>query len=244
VYASNIEEHHMKIVSYIRVSTTKQGESGLGLEAQRSAVARFQADHTVVAEFIEIEHATGKKHRPQMAAAIALCKQTGATLVVAKLDRLARNVHFTSSLMESGVEFIACDMPHANRLTIHIMAAMAEDEARRISTRTKDALAELKAKGVKLGSARPGHWDGIEHRRGWRGMQGTKKQAVLAERFRATYAAVLPLIETLVERGESVEKITTTLNNRGLKTSKGATWRPTSVRRVVERLQSSQELVA
>jgi DNA invertase Pin-like site-specific DNA recombinase len=233
----------MKIVLYFRVSTTKQGESGLGLEAQRTAISRFQADHTVVAEFIEIE--SGKKaNRPELLAAIALCKQTGATLVVAKLDRLARNVHFTSSLMESGVEFIACDMPHANRLTIHIMAAMAEDEARRISTRTKDALAELKAKGVKLGSARPGHWDGIEHRRGWRGMQGTKKQAVLAERFRATYAAVLPLIETLVERGESVENITTTLNNRGLKTSKGATWRPTSVRRVVERLQSSQEMVA
>lgn len=227
----------MKIVSYIRVSTTKQGESGLGLEAQRTTVARFQADHTVIAEFIEIE--SGKKaNRPQLQAAIALCKQTGATLVVAKLDRLARNVHFTSSLMESGVEFVACDMPHANRLTIHIMAAMAEDEARRISTRTKDALAELKAKGVALGSARPGHWDGREHKRGWRGMQDAKKQALKKQKLEESFGHALPLIRVLRDRGDTFQQIAAALNQQGLKAPRGGKFHPFTVQNVLERCEA------
>lgn len=141
------------LVAYIRVSTKKQGESGLGLEAQQAAVTAYAASchGTIIAEAKEVE--TAKKattaNRPELAKALARCKLTGATLVVAKLDRLARNVAFTSALMESGVEFVACDMPHANRLTIHIMAAVAEDETRRISQRTKDALARFKA-GKKI----------------------------------------------------------------------------------------------
>lgn len=226
-----------KIVPYFRVSTKKQGDSGLGLDSQHTLVTKFQLAERceVLAEFTEIE--SGKKsNRPELQKAIALCKSTGATLVVAKLDRLARNVLFTATLMESGVEFVACDMPYANRLTIHIMAAMAEDEARRISQRTKDALAELRAQGVKLGSARPGHWEGREHKRGWNGC--TRKDRIIEERFRRTYKDVIPLVETLVERGETAESIAKTLNNRGLKTAKGCLWQPTSVRRVIEKLSA------
>ena len=156
----------MKIVSYIRVSTKAQGNSGLGLEAQRSAVGAFADSRgaNIQAEYREVE--TGKKKdRPELTKALAHCRRSKATLVVAKLDRLARNVAFTSALMESDVDFVACDNPHANRLTIHILAAVAEAEAVAISERTKAALAAAKARGVKLGSARPGHWNGREDRR-------------------------------------------------------------------------------
>src|ERR1700674_2608131 len=113
-----------RFVSYLRVSTDKQGKSGLGLEAQRAVVAQYLngGDSTLIREFIEVE--TGKRtNRPQLAAAMAACRAHKATLVIAKLDRLARNLHFVSGLMESGVEFVAADNPHANRLTIHILSA-------------------------------------------------------------------------------------------------------------------------
>lgn len=194
-------------------------------------------------EFVEVE--SGKKSsRPKLAEAIQMCKNTGATLVVAKLDRLARNVAFTSALMDSGIEFVACDMPHANRLTIHILAAIAEDEARRISARTKAALAELKAKGVPLGSSREGHWQQVSAKhgrnmRGWSGMDTQKKEALLRDRFNQKYKDVIPLVETLLERSVSVGDIARTLNARGLKTSKGAAWTPGAVSRVVSKLETA-----
>ena len=143
----------MQIVSYLRVSTAKQGLSGLGMEAQRAAVAQFTAagSHTLVAEFVEVE--SGRKaDRPQLAAALTSCRLHRATLVIAKLDRLARNVAFIANLMNGGVEFVACDMPHANRLTLHLLAAIAEHEREMISQRTKAALQAAKARGVKLGN--------------------------------------------------------------------------------------------
>src|SRR5438309_7442947 len=143
-------------IAYYRVSTDKQGASGLGLEAQREAVRRVARDIPVLAEFTEVE--TAKKstasNRPQLQAAIEEAKRRSATLLIAKLDRLARNGYFISGLMESGVDFIAADMPQANRLTVHIMAAFAEHEARAISERTKSALGALKARGIKLGNPR------------------------------------------------------------------------------------------
>src|SRR6516164_7376703 len=143
-----------KHVAYYRVSTARQGRSGLGLEAQRQAVTEFLngGDWKIVGEFTEIE--TGKytnPDRPQLAKAMALCRLHGAKLVIAKLDRLSRNAHFLLGLKESGVDFVAADMPNANRLTVGIMAMVAEDEAQRISQRTKDALAAAKRRGVKLG---------------------------------------------------------------------------------------------
>lgn len=145
----------MRLVSYIRVSTLRQGESGLGLEAQQDAVARYarSTGGEVIEEFREVESG-GKDDRPQLTMALRTCRRIGATLVVAKLDRLARSVHFTSSVLRAGVEIVCCDMPQANRLTLHIIAAVAEHERELISMRTKVALAAAKARGVKLGSPR------------------------------------------------------------------------------------------
>src|SRR5271154_3347795 len=144
-----------KFISYLRVSTARQGASGLGLEAQREAVSRYlNGGHwQLVQELVEVE--SGKRNdRPAIAEALRLCRLHRATLIIAKLDRLARNVHFISSLMEAGVEFVAVDFPQANRLTVHILAAVAEHEASMISARTKAALAAAKARGVKLGGQR------------------------------------------------------------------------------------------
>src|SRR6185437_987490 len=144
-----------KFISYLRVSTARQGMSGLGLEAQREAVSSYlNGGHwQLIQEIVEVE--SGKRNdRPKIAEALRLCRLHNATLVIAKLDRLARNVHFISSLMESGVDFVACDFPQANRLTVHILAAVAEHEAGMISARTKAALAAAKSRGVKLGGQR------------------------------------------------------------------------------------------
>jgi DNA invertase Pin-like site-specific DNA recombinase len=147
-----------KFIAYYRVSTARQGASGLGLEAQQEAVSQFLKGGSweLIGTFTEVETGKGADalaRRPQLKAALDACRKQGATLVIAKLDRLARNVHFVSGLMESKVKFVACDMPEANELTIHIMAAFAEHEAKRISQRTKDALAIARARGVRLGKA-------------------------------------------------------------------------------------------
>ncbi len=136
----------MKYVAYYRVSTKKQGESGLGLEAQKSAVERYISPELIYQSFKEIETGTNKKYRPILNDALELCKKIDATLVIAKLDRLARNVAFVSSLMDSKVKFKAVDMPEANELTIHIMSAIAQHEAKAISTRIKEALAQSEKK--------------------------------------------------------------------------------------------------
>ena len=146
----------VKLVPYYRVSTAKQARSGLGLEGQDATVQRFAEAHgaTILKSYVEVE--TGKRSdRPELAKAVAHARRSKATLVIAKLDRLARNVHFLSGLMEAGVKFLACDQPSANELTIHILAAVAQDEAKRISERTKAALEAYKARGGKLGASRP-----------------------------------------------------------------------------------------
>jgi DNA invertase Pin-like site-specific DNA recombinase len=142
-------------VAYYRVSTDKQGKSGLGLEAQKESISRFISGRnaTLLKEYFEVETATRKGNdRPQLKTALETTKELKATLVIAKLDRLTRNVYFIAGLMESKVDFIALDLPEANRLTIHIMAAFAEHEAERISERTKAALAARKARGLPCGN--------------------------------------------------------------------------------------------
>ena len=143
-------------VAYYRVSTQRQGESGLGVEAQEAAVLQHVNGHGVLlAGYREIESGR-KKNRPELAKAIAHAKRSKATLVIAKLDRLARNVAFVSTLMEAGIEFVCCDNPTANPLTIHILAAVAEAEAKAISQRTKDALRAYRERGGVLGAHHPG----------------------------------------------------------------------------------------
>lgn len=217
-----------KFVSYLRVSTQRQGKSGLGLEAQREAVANYLngGRWTLVAELVEIE--SGKrKDRPKLAEALSLCRAHKATLIIAKLDRLARNVNFISNLMEAGVEFVAVDLPQANRLTVHIMAAMAEYEASAISARTKAALAAAKARGTHLGGRR------------WNSLQiGTKGRtaSILARQATASKRAadLLPIVQSIQAGGAgSLREIAAGLNQRGITTPRGGNWSAVQVQRLL-----------
>ena len=226
-----------KIVVYLRVSTAKQGRSGLGLEGQQAAVDEFVTRRgcDVLATYTEVE--SGKRaDRPQLARALKHAKRSKATLVVAKLDRLARNVAFLAALMESGCDFIAIDLEHANRLTIHILSAVAEGEAKAISDRTKVALQAAKARGVKLGSARPGHWDGREDARRAGGLKGLKAAAAVRhEAAEEAYTDLLPQLKELQAAGSSLRQIADTLNAEGHTTRRGKPWNAVQVMRVLGR---------
>jgi DNA invertase Pin-like site-specific DNA recombinase len=218
-----------KFVAYYRVSTAKQGKSGLGLEAQQEAVRAYLngGQWKMVAEAVEIE--SGKRNdRPKLAEALALCRVHGATLVIAKLDRLARNVNFISNLMESTVEFTAVDFPQANRLTIHILAAVAEHEAAMISARTKAALGAAKARGVVLGGDRGNI--ASQARVGARA-SAAKRSATAVSRA----SDLLPVIRSAQDAGAtSLREIAQVLNTRGIATARGGEWSATQVRRVLQ----------
>ena len=196
-------------VGYFRVSTDRQGRSGLGLEAQREAVTRYIAGRgSMLAEFTEIE--SGRRNdRPALADALALCRRQRATLLIARLDRLARSVAFISNLMESGVDFVAVDMPEANRLTMHILAAVAEHEREAISQRTKAALQAAKARGVKLGNPRAA--DAVPF----------AQQAIQANATRFA-ESVAPLIQKMRDEGMSYAAIAEELEHGASKPPEGA----------------------
>lgn len=213
-------------VAYYRVSTDKQGKSGLGLEAQRKAVEDFLdgGNWELVEEFTEIESGC-RKDRPELERAMAACRKHKATLVIAKLDRLARNVAFVANLMESGVEFVAVDMPQANKLTVHILAAVAEHERAMISQRTKDALAAAKARGVKLGNPNIA-------------MARAKGQLVIKSKADKHAQNVLPVITAIRDAGvTSLRGIANALNQRGIETARGGSWHAASVGRIIRRTQ-------
>lgn len=227
-------------IAYLRVSTTRQGESGLGLEAQRAAVAAYAKAHgcELLAEYVEVE--TAKRddlsNRPELRKAIAHARRARAVLVVAKLDRLVRSVHVTSMLHQSGVDFVAVDNPNANRLTIQILAAVAEHEAKMISDRTKAALAAYKARGGLLGAQRP------ECRR--ISASGQRKGANCAgETHRANAdAAYADLAEQMLEMrssGKSLQNIANALNASGHLTRRARSWSATQVARVLDRFAQS-----
>ncbi len=222
-----------RFISYYRVSTKRQGRSGLGLEAQRVDVSKLIAEcnGSEIARYTEIE--TGKNpDRPELTKAIAHAKLSNATLVVAKLDRLARNVAFTSALMESGVPFVCCDCKEANRFTLHILAAVAEEEARKIGERTKNALAAAKARGVQLGSKRPGRWTGKQN--GWEAAQA--KSVVSRQRQTAkAYESVLPTMRRLREEGKTVAQVADWLNSQGFLTTAKKPFTEAAVWRILKR---------
>ena len=212
-----------KFISYLRVSTDRQGRSGLGEGAQRDAVARFLngGSWTLLAEYVEVETGKGSNaldRRPALKAALDQARKARATLVIAKLDRLARNVAFISALMEAKVEFIAVDMPDANRLTLHIMAAFAEHEARMISERTKAALAVAKARGTVLGAH--GRVLAVQH----------KAEAV--ERL----GVVAVALAGMKAQGLTVRQIAAAMNDRAVPSPGGTAWHSTTVQRALVRL--------
>jgi DNA invertase Pin-like site-specific DNA recombinase len=225
----------MKLIGYVRVSTDKQGQSGLGLEAQLTAIQGYaeQQQGEIVKLYREVETGT-RDDRPELLKALAHAKRIHARLVIAKLDRLARDVHFVSGLTKSGVDFIACDNPVANKLTIHILAAVAEDEAERISQRTKAALQAAKARGQLLGSARPGHWEGREEARRAGAEKGSK--AAKAKRDAEALPVYLPaakVAKQLNDEGASLQEIADVLNEQGLTTLRGGTWSRMQVSRLL-----------
>lgn len=218
-----------KFIAYYRVSTAKQGESGLGLEAQESSVLSYLngGEWELLDSFHEVETGKGSNaldRRPQLKAALHACKKHGATLIIAKLDRLARNVHFVSGLLEAEVEFVAADMPHANKVMIQMHAVMSEWERDQISTRTKAALAAAKARGVQLGKAGPTNLKpNIEERK-------LAAQA-FAEKLRGQFHG-------MQLRGLSQRKMVEDLNAMGIAAPRGGLWSLLQVQRVLKLLKS------
>ncbi len=222
-----------KFISYLRVSTNKQGLSGLGLEAQRADIETYLngGDWQLLREFVEVE--SGKNdNRPKLQAALSACQTTGSTLVIAKLDRLSRDAHFLLGLQKANVKFIAVDMPQANELTVGIMALVAQEERKAISQRTKAALTAAKARGVQLGNP-----DNLksEHAQKGRAM-GTaaikEKASVFAERMS-------PIINEYLEQGLSLNAVARQLNADGVLTARGkdGSWTARTVKNVIEKVK-------
>ena len=221
-----------RFIAYYRVSTERQGRSGLGLDAQRRAVADHLSGSAwyLIDEFTEVE--SGKRNdRPQLAAALEACRRQKATLIIAKLDRLARNVAFIATLMENtrGVDFVAADMPEANKVTLHIMAALAEHEREQISARTKAALQAAKARGQKLG------WSMSQRRQEAR--QASRRGVAVRQQKAETFAAnVLPIIRDIEAAGvTTLQGIAKALNARGVSTARGGKWHAATVRNLLQR---------
>lgn len=213
-----------KLVGYYRVSTHKQGQSGLGMEAQQEQVRRYAESigGTLLAEHVEVESGT-RSARPILAQALADCRRRKAVLIIAKLDRLARNVSFISSLLDSKVEFVCCDVPHADRMLLQMLSVFAEHEARMISERTKAALTAAKARGVILGSY--GKHLAAEHK-------------AKATEFALTMSN---MIADLKAGGRTtLAAMADALNTAGHPTREGGKWTPMTVQRVVKRLEIAE----
>jgi DNA invertase Pin-like site-specific DNA recombinase len=220
-----------RFVSYYRVSTARQGQSGLGLEGQRAAVLDYLngGRWTLIAEFTEIESGANND-RPELARALAACKLRGATLVIAKLDRLSRDAHFLLGLEKAGVDFVAADMPGANRMTVGIMAMVADEERRMIAARTRTALAAAKARGVKLGG-----WKGGPKVDGRLGREAQQRQA------EAFAGQLHPVLTEMQSRGLSLRQMAAELTGQGIETPRGGQWSACAVRNVLQRAGLAQE---
>jgi DNA invertase Pin-like site-specific DNA recombinase len=219
-----------RFISYHRVSTEKQGRSGLGLEAQKKAVSDYLngGEWELLHEYVEIESGR-RKDRPQLKAALDMCKREKATLVIAKLDRLARNVAFVATLLEGRIKFVCCDMPEADSTMLHIYSAMAEREAIKTSERTKAALAAAKSRGKQLGWSMGSRI--VEQRiASKRGAAANRNQA------RQFASNVLPIVQSIRAAGiKPLEGIAEALNARGVATARGGRWYAATVGRLISR---------
>lgn len=218
-----------KIVSYLRVSSRRQGASGLGIEAQRASVETFmRADrYELVSEYVEVESARrdSLRKRPALRQALAHCKREKAVLVVAKLDRLSRSVAVTSALHEANVDFVCCDMPAANRMTVQIMAVVAEQESRATSERTKAALQAMRERGQKSAL----HLENLTDEGRRKGAAGNRE--VWREKTARTCGYIAPKMRRLRDQGLSFRKIADALNAEGSFTVTGRAWNPVQVMR-------------
>ena len=218
-------------VAYYRVSTERQGRSGLGLEAQQKAVETYLngGRWSVVSTFLEVE--SGKNNnRPKLQEALAACRVHNATLLIAKLDRLSRDAHFLLGLQKAGVRFVAVDMPHADNFTVGILAMVAQKEREMISQRTKDALAAAKARGVKLGGDR-GNLSIVS------GFGRAASEAVRSAKATARANDLAPIIREQMSEGQSLRSIAANLNAQGIKTNQGSQWTAAAVSRTIKRLE-------
>ena len=215
-------------VSYLRVSTQKQGYSGLGLEAQREIIQNHLYETTPITEFIEVESGR-KKDRPKLKEALELCRKTGSTLIVAKLDRLARNVSFLSSLLESDVEIVFCDFPQANKMVLHILSAISQYEAELTASRTKSALQAKKARGCKLGN--PEHLLGKHNQAIQNSIMTCKTKADNNPNNKRAVA----MLRTLVKEEHSLKEMADILNREGFVTSQGACFSKATVYKLIKR---------
>ena len=215
-------------VAYLRVSTQKQGFSGLGLEAQREIIQKYLRDKTPVAEYVEIESGR-KKDRPKLKEALSLCRKTEATLIVAKLDRLARNVSFLSNLLENDVEIVFCDFPQANKMMLHILSAISQYEAELIAARTKSALQAKKAMGFRLGN--PEHLMD-KHEQAIRSSIRTCREK--ADNNPNNRRAVA-MLRTLLKEEHTLQEVADILNREGFVTSRGCRFSNSTVYKLIRR---------
>ena len=225
-------ENDVQYVAYLRVSTQKQGYSGLGLEAQKQLIHNYLSDKIPIAEYIEVE--SGRKTdrgRPKLKEALELCRKTGAKLIVAKLDRLARNVPVLSQLLESDVDIVFCDFPEANKMVLHILAAISQYEAELVATRTKQALAAKKAQGYTLGN--PEHLMDKLDESVAKSVETNKRKA--EENPNNKRAAAM--LKVLAKEGKTLQEMADYLNEQGFTTSKGYRFSRSSVYVLLKRYQ-------
>ena len=218
----------MKYVAYLRVSTTRQGASGLGLDAQREIIKNYLQGEEPISEFVEVE--SGRHNdRPKLQEALAQCRKEKATLIVAKLDRLSRNVAFTSRLLESDVEIKFCDFPEANRLVLHIISSIAEYEANLIRTRTKQALDAKRARGEQLG--KPENFTGNKEK----AIAHSREVIQAKANANPNNKRAVAMLKVLVQNTSNLSEMARTLNKEGFTTSRGGTFTAQQVKNLLQR---------
>mgnify|MGYP000138643155 FL=1 len=215
-------------VAYLRQSTTKQERSGLGIEAQRDIINSFIKEGVILAEYVETESGR-KSDRPKLQEALTLCRKTNSILIVAKLDRLSRNVAFTSKLLESDVEIIFCDFPQANRLILHIISSIAEYEANLISQRTRQSLKAKKERGVKLGKS-----ENLMNKHNEAVARSNQTNRIKAKN-NANNMRAIALLRSMIKEGLTISQMTKQLNEQGFVSSKGCKFQIVQVQRLIQR---------